>query len=57
VSDDVARVALVASGMTRPVPIVNNAIFAELPSDEPAELQLVFRDGSERTFTIPAANG
>jgi hypothetical protein len=57
VSDDVASVALVASGLARPVPIVNNSIFAELRSDEPAELQLRFRDGSKRTFTIPGANG
>jgi hypothetical protein len=57
VSDDVARVALVASGVTRTVPIVNNAVFAELPTDEPAELELVFRDGSRRTLTIPGATG
>jgi hypothetical protein len=57
VADDVARVSLVADGVTRTIPIVNNSIFAELPSDDPAELQLEFRDGSKRTFTIPGANG
>jgi hypothetical protein len=57
VSDDVARVTLVASGARRAVPIVNNAVFTELPSDEPAELELVFRDGSKRTLTIPGASG
>jgi hypothetical protein len=57
VSDDVARVALVASGVTRTVPIVNNAVFAELPSDDSAELRLLFRDGSKRTITIPGATG
>jgi hypothetical protein len=57
VSDDVVRVALSASSVTRPLPIVNNSIFGELPSDDPAELQLVFRDGSSRTITIPGANG
>ena len=57
VSDDVVRVALSASGVTRPLPIVNNSIFGELPSDDPAELQPVFRDGSRRTITIPGANG
>ena len=57
VSDDVARVSLVASGQTRTVPIVNNSIFTELPSDDSAELHLAFRDGSDRTITIPGANG
>jgi hypothetical protein len=36
---------------------VNNSIFSELPSDDPAQLQLEFRDGSKRTITIPGANG
>jgi hypothetical protein len=57
VSDDVVRVTLIGSGVTRPVPIVNNSIFAELPFDDAARLQLVFRDGSKRAITIPGANG
>jgi hypothetical protein len=57
VSDDVVRVVLAASGTARTVPIVNNSVFAELPSDDPAELQLEFRDGSKRSVTIPGANG
>jgi hypothetical protein len=57
VSDDVVRVTLSAPGVTRPLPIVNNSIFGELPSDDPAELQLVFRDGSTSRITIPGANG
>src|SRR5919204_2003541 len=56
VSYDVVRVALSASGVTRPLPIVNNSIFGELPSDDPAELQLVFRDGSTSRITVPGAN-
>jgi len=57
VSDDVVRVVLAAAGTERTVPIVDNSIFAELPSDDPAELQLEFRDGSKRTVTLPGANG
>ncbi|HYZ76084.1 MAG TPA: hypothetical protein VE596_01800 [Gaiellaceae bacterium] len=57
VSDDVRRVSLRADGTRRAVPIVNNSIFAELPSDAPAELHLDFRDDSKRTITLPGANG
>ena len=57
VADDVVRVSLVADGTSRTVPIVHNSIFAELPSDAPAELHLDFRDGSKRTITLPGANG
>jgi hypothetical protein len=57
VADNVVRVSLLADGTSRTVPIVNNSIFAELPSAAPAELHLSFRDGSERTIAIPGANG
>jgi hypothetical protein len=57
VADNVVRVSLVAEGTSRAVPIVNNAIFAELPSDAPAELHLTFRDGSTRTTVLPGADG
>ena len=57
VADSVRRVSLFADGTSRVVPIVNNSIFAELPFDDSAELQLEFRDGSKRTITIPGANG
>jgi hypothetical protein len=57
VADNVVRVSLVADGTSRTVPIVNNSIFAELPSDAPVELHLDFRDGRKRTITLPGANG
>jgi hypothetical protein len=57
VADNVVRVSLLDGSTRRTVPIVNNSIFAELRSDAPAELHLTFRDGSERTITIPGANG
>jgi hypothetical protein len=57
VADSVRRVSLFADGTSRVVPIVNNSIFAELPSDDSAELRLEFRDGSTRTVTVPGVNG
>jgi hypothetical protein len=54
VSDEVARVDLVADAGVQRVPIRNNTIFVELPSASgPAQLRLSFRDETAETIALP----
>lgn len=55
VADDVASLAFTAGGSTKPVPIINNAFYAELPrssSDSYGELEVRYQDGSTRQIGL-----